>query len=136
MGIFEEIKEGDRIVIEEGGRGYGRIYKTLLFIATVTRVTKTQLTANGIRFSRRDGWEASGRYLRHKARIMIEGSADSYRLMTPEEAEVKNREIKRELDHKVLAYQIRDVKFIELPYETLLKLAEVLGMEAPDDNQA
>jgi hypothetical protein len=133
MTIFEEIKEGDRIVVREHGDWWGRD-KQLLKIVTVTKVTATQLTAGGIRFLRRNGYQF-GRETRGAARIMGNGCFDDdERLMTPEEAEVKNREIKRVLDHKKLAYRIREVKFIELPYETLLKLAEVLGMEAPDDN--
>jgi hypothetical protein len=56
--------------------------------------------------------------------------------MTPEEAEARNKEVKREIDHRDLAYRIRDIKFIEYPYETLLKLAEVLGLEVPNDPQS
>lgn len=137
MSIFEEIKEGDRIVIDKGGRGFERITKTLLVIAPVTKVTKTQITAGGLRFSRHDGWEI-GPEMRHKARIRDNGKSwGEGRLMTPEEAEAENEKVKRELDRKALAHRIRDIKFTELPYETLLKLAAVLGLEIKsDDNQA
>lgn len=132
MSIFEEIKEGDRIVVREYSGGLGRgtsPWKT----ETVTRVTATQITAGDIRFKKSDGWQTPKVY--NQARIMTEWTlGKGERLMAPEEAEAKNKELKRELDHKTLAYRLRDVKFIELPYETLLKLAEVLGMEAPDDN--
>lgn len=133
MTIFEEIKEGDRIVIREYGDWWGR-EKQLLKIVKVTKVTATQITAGGVRFLRRSGYQF-GREVRSAARIADNGRyGGDERLMTPEEAEAKNKEIKRELDHKALAYRLRDVKFIELSYETLLKLAEVLGMETSDDN--
>lgn len=135
MTIFEEIKEGDRIVIRERADWWGND-RLPLKIETVTKVTKTQLTAGGMRFMRRTGWQV-GREARDAARILDNGKHwEDKRLMTPEEAETKNREIKRELNHKNLAYKIRDVRFIELPYETLVKLAEVLGLEVPDDPQA
>jgi len=138
MSIFEEIKVGDKVAIDRGGRGFERITETLLIIAPVTKVTKTQLTAGDdrrghLRFNRRSGWEI-GAETRSAARIMTNGRhGEAERLMTPEEAEAKNREVKRELDHKALARTIRDTDFHKLPWETLLKLAEAIGIEAPNE---
>lgn len=134
MSIFEEIKVGDRIVIRPSEDWWNR-GPQLLRIELVTKVTATQITAGGKRFMKNRGWEYGQD--RHAARISTVYSSNApERLMTPEEAEAKNKEIKRELDHKALAYRIRDIKFIELSYETLLKLAEVLGLEVEsDDNQ-
>lgn len=133
MSVFEQIKEGDRIVIGEYIRGFGRGTNPLK-IETVTKVTATQITAGGIRFLKSNGRQTPKVY--NQARVItVWTSHQGERLMTPEEAEARNKETKRELAHKALAYRIRDVKFTELPYETLLKLAEALGIEVADDPQ-
>src|SRR5688500_6123550 len=119
MSIFEEIKEGDRIVVSEHGDWWGND-EQLLKILTVTKVTATQLTAGKMRFMRRNGYEF-GKETRRAARIMDNGRyGDNERLMTPAWAEAKNKEIKRQLDHKALAYTLRDTDFRKLPWETLV----------------
>jgi hypothetical protein len=134
MSKFEEIKVGDKVVIRpsDDWRVSG---PQLLKTAEVTKVTATQITAGGVRFKRRTGWEyGQDRYADRIETVWDNDKGD--RLMTPEEAEARNKEVKREIDHRDLAYRIRDIKFIEYPYETLLKLAEVLGLEVPNDPQS
>lgn len=132
MSAFDDVKVGDWIVIREGRPGFGRDLRPYL-IEQVTKVTTTQITAGGIRFTKRSGFEygKESRSARYIEIVSQYGKPD--RLMTVEEAEIKNREIEQELRHSALVSAIIDKatrsNLKELPYESLLEIARILEIE-------
>lgn len=130
--IYDSIKVGDKIVIDVSD-WYSK--DKSLRIEEVTRVTATQITvASGIRFKKSDGWQTPKVY--NQARIATSwtpGSGGS-RLMTVEQAEAKNAEIKQEQRAKDLVNQIFDRLRQGVTYEALLKVAKVLEIETGEDS--
>lgn len=132
MSIFEEIKVGDKIVLDTLSKGFGR-RKHPLKIETVTKVTTTQITAGGVRFLKRNGHQIgdSYTYLVIKTK-WTQGQGEH--LMTLEEAEVYNRKVEQEKQHSDLVYKLRDFDYASQPYETLLQVAKILGLRKDSTN--
>jgi hypothetical protein len=122
---IEDLEVGDKVVINPPGE------RTPYKIGTVKKVTATQLTVDGTRFSRRDGVKigdgSSYSYRTQLAQVWGKG------LMTIEEAEQRNQEIQLEKEVALLASKIVNARLSHLrtlPVEVLREAVFLLGLEA------
>ena len=122
---IEQLEVGDKVVI------YTRDYQPYK-VATVEKLTMTQLTIDGERFNRRNGVRI-GDGDSYSMRVEIAMNYFPHRhLMTVEEAETANLEKKQEQQVKVLAAKITNthISYLKkLPLETLQQVIKLLQLE-------
>lgn len=129
--IYDNVKVGDKVVIDTPN-WYSE--EKILRIEEVIKVTATQITvASGIRFKKSDGWQTPKVY--DQARIKTSwASGKGESLMTVEQAEARNREIKQKQRGKALVNEVFNRLREGVAYDVLLKLAEVLEIETGEDS--
>lgn len=120
MSIFDSIQVGQQVVI------YNPYSRQELEVHEVEKVTKTQITVNGMRFRKSDGYRV-GSFVSDYYILTSRYPHNS--LMTPEEAMKENAERSQEVKRMRLANKIRSVSFREKSYETLVKVAQLLEVE-------
>lgn len=127
---IDQLEVGDKVVIDNGNH-YGASYK----VATVEKLTATQLTIGGERFNRRDGVRI-GDGDRYSYRTQLATAYyPNHRLMTIEEAETANRQKEQEQEIAILARKIKDASYSglrKLPLETLQQVIKLLQLEDTD----
>lgn len=116
----DDLQPGDEVVIHTGN-----IHQPYT-IGKVEKVTETQITVNGDRYSKH-----SKAHIGDNLRIAQYRLAETWRdgLMTVEEANSVNQEVAQEAEISRLARQIKDTpskRFRKLPIDMLRQIVELL----------
>jgi hypothetical protein len=130
--ILNEKKVGDTIVHMEYRSRYSQ-RPTPVVIGTVTRITKTQIVVDGIRFNKRDGREIGGDSI-----IMQKGGGiNTTRLWTEEEGIARNTSVAECDKIQKLRSSIEDAvgrgrNSKEFTLAQLQQVTEILELETND----
>lgn len=121
MSVFDDIEVGQQVVI------YNPYNRQELEVHTVERVTQTQVTVDGKRYRKSDGYQVGSQTFYG---LCIRTKFYPHNgLMTPEEAAIENAEKGKELKRQRLANKIRGVTFRDKSYEVLVEVAKLLEVE-------
>lgn len=116
-----QLQPGDEVVIHTGSALQPYI------IGKVQKVTATQITVNGERYSKQTKTRIGDRDNWGRKQTLAETWRDG--LMTVADANRKNEEVAREWEVKVLVHKIKDThnsKLAKLPVDLLKQVVEML----------
>lgn len=121
--LLENVEIGDKVVIAPT---YQRdLYK----VGTIEKITPTQVTIDGTRFNRRDGYRIGDGNSWHRVRIAQNWFSDNgNRLMTVEEADKRNAEITEENNRIKLIGILQNIRRSDMENIEVSILQQVVDM--------
>lgn len=121
---ISDLKLGDAVVVDTESRIQPYV------IGRVEKITATQITVNGVRYNKRTGIRIGDSDSWGRRQRLAETWPTG--LMTIEEANKTNEEIKTKWEIQTLAVKIKDASLGHLktlPIETLQQVIRLLGLE-------
>lgn len=122
---IEDLKVGDSVVYFPRSSMWGP--GPMANVGTVEKVTKTQVTVDGIRFLKRTGNKVGDAYGMHIA-INRFGEGQSGHLWTTAQAEQHNKYVEEEKQKSIKIREIKNVTRHELDNMTLEELTAILDI--------
>lgn len=117
---FENIKVGDKVVIEKGILLGWNCYKSFNIVTTVTKTTKTQFTADGNRYKKDNGCMIGNNWV--EAEVYIDDSQDQSKEMARFQKKLDySRYIKKSITDIMQNIDKKNLYTLDLPYLDDLK---------------